>query len=142
MPARGVYLDECVDVALADALRQRGFVAVTTRQAGMLGARDDEQLAHATASGLMMLSHNQGHFRRLHRQFRQHGRAHEGIVLLPHTTPVALLILRVTMMLDWIATLDEYRNRLFTWGTLQDLLDRGYRVPGYTEEDIRSTTGR
>jgi hypothetical protein len=33
-----IYLDEDVDVVVADLLKARGFVAVTTRDAGNLGA--------------------------------------------------------------------------------------------------------
>ena len=39
-----LYLDEDVDVLVADLVRARGFVVVTTRDAGNLGASDLDQL--------------------------------------------------------------------------------------------------
>jgi hypothetical protein len=74
--------------------------------------------------------------------FQKQGRSHAGMMLLSRTAPLARLTLRVTMMLDWIATLDSHRNDLFTWGTLQDLFDEGYRLPGYGDADVRFAIGR
>jgi hypothetical protein len=142
MPSPSVYLDECIDIELAEALNERGFIAVTTLAAGMLGATDREQLIHASARDLLLVTHNRRHFRRLHYEFREEGRGHAGIILLSRTTPLTRLIVRVAMLLDWIATMDDYHNRLFSWGELQDLFDRGYRLPGYGEEDIRHAIGR
>ena len=46
------------------------------------------------------------------------------------------------MMLDWIATLGDYRGRLFRWGDLQYLLTQSYRLPGCDEADVRLALGR
>jgi len=40
-----VYLDEDVDVLVANLLESRGFQATTAQQAGQLGRTDAEQLA-------------------------------------------------------------------------------------------------
>jgi hypothetical protein len=142
MPTPSVYLDECVDIELAGALQQRGFLAVTTAAARMLGATDEDQLVYASAHDLLLVTHNRRHFRRLHRLFQDEGRSHGGMILLSRTTPLTRLTMRVTMLLDWIATLDGYHNRLFTWGSLQDLLDGGFRLPGYSEQDVQFAVGR
>lgn len=42
-----LYLDEDVDVLLADLLRARGFAVQTTREAHQLGRNDADQLAYA-----------------------------------------------------------------------------------------------
>jgi hypothetical protein len=39
------YLDEDVDVLLADLVRARGFEVETTQKAGQIGKSDAEQLA-------------------------------------------------------------------------------------------------
>ena len=44
------------------------------------------------------------------------------------------------MMLDWIAT-QPHESRLFAWGHLQQLLERGFRLPGYSEDDVRDALG-
>ena len=45
-----LYLDEDMDVALATALRQRGFDALTTQEAGNTHRPDEQQLAFAAAA--------------------------------------------------------------------------------------------
>jgi hypothetical protein len=46
------------------------------------------------------------------------------------------------MMLEWIVTHGDPRSRLFSWGTLQELLEQGFRLPGYTEQDVQLALGR
>ena len=142
MPVPAVYLDECIDVRLAEALHQRGFIAVTSLTTGMLGSTDEDQLMYATTHGLMLVMHNRRHFRRLHRLLQEQRRSQGGIILLSRTTTLPRLTMHVTMMLDWIATLDDHRDRLFTWGALQGLFDRGYRLTDYSEQDVRFAIGR
>ena len=62
-----VYLDEDVDVLVADLLRARGFVAITTREAGNLHANDADQLAFAVAQQKTLLTHNRADFEGLAR---------------------------------------------------------------------------
>jgi Domain of unknown function (DUF5615) len=142
MPTPSAYLDECMDIKLAEALHRRGFTAVTTSAARMLGATDEDQLLYAGAQGMVLVTHNRRHFRRLHRLFQEEQRLHGGIILLSRTTPLSRLTMRTTMMLDWIASLDDFHNRLFSWGTLQDLFDDGYDLPGYSDQDVRYAIGR
>ena len=142
MPAPPIYLDECVDYALAEALRQRGFSVFTVRDEGSPGDSDSEQLAYATEHGWVLLSHNSRDFRRLHANYQHHQRPHSGIILLPQRSLLALLTLRATMMLDWLQSLPDYRSQLFTWGQLQSLLERGQRLRGYSEEEHLMAVGR
>lgn len=44
-----LYLDEDVNIMVADLLRSRRFVAETTRDGGQLGKSDREQLEYAIA---------------------------------------------------------------------------------------------
>ena len=69
MAAPAVYLDECVDQPLAEALRERGFTLVTAREAATLALSDVSQLEYATRLGLVILSYNRLHFIRWHRTF-------------------------------------------------------------------------
>lgn len=64
-----LYLDEDVDVLVADLLRARGFVAVTTRDAGQLGSSDQEQLAYAASQAKTFLTHNRADFEALARAY-------------------------------------------------------------------------
>nr|WP_221928679.1 MULTISPECIES: DUF5615 family PIN-like protein [Nostocales] len=44
-----LYLDEDVNVLVADLLKARGFDALTVRDAGQLHASDEEQFAYAVS---------------------------------------------------------------------------------------------
>ncbi len=107
----------------------------------MLGASDERQLEHATSRELVILSHNRRHFRRLHAVYQQQGDPHGGIVLLP-AAPLPWLQVRAAMMLDWAATFQSYRSRIFQWNDLQMELATGYRPTGYSEDDIRLSLGQ
>ena len=142
MAAPPVYLDECVDYALAEALRQRGFSVFTVRDEGFPGDSDPEQLAHAAEHGWLLLSHNSRDFRRLHADYQLHQQHHNGIILLPQRSQLVLLTLRAAMMLDWLQSLPDYRSQLFTWGQLQSQFERGQRLRGYSEEEHLMVVGR
>jgi hypothetical protein len=143
MPLPPLYLDECMDPAMIEPLRQRGFDVISAQLAGQRGANDLEQLNFATRLDRLIISENGKHFRAWHRFFQQQGLRHGGIVIVPQTD-VALETLRVTMMLDWIVTEfpDDHRSRYFGWGHLQSRLEQGYRLPSYSEADLRRVLGR
>ncbi len=142
MPRPSVYLDECVDHALAPALRRRGFAVTTALEQRLLGADDERQLLFAAEHDLVLLSHNWRHFQRWHQTFRQQGWAHGGIVVLPGPSPLPQLSVRAAMLLDWLAMLPNWRSQLFRWGDLQFRLTQGFPMPGYGEDDVRLALGR
>lgn len=139
MPPR-LYLDECVDHRLGRLLAELGHEVLTAQAAGMLGAADDEQLRYATRRDMLIVSHNQRHFRGWHDRILREGGAHGGIVLVPFS-PLALLELRAALLLEWIATFEDLRSRLFRWTDLQQVLAAGYRPAGFTEEQISTALG-
>jgi uncharacterized protein DUF5615 len=51
-----LYLDEDVDVLIAQLIRARGFVVVTTQEAGQLRNNDAEQLAYAVRQHKTLLT--------------------------------------------------------------------------------------
>jgi hypothetical protein len=142
MPAPPVYLDECVDRPISEALRARGFDVLTAIEAGRGEDPDDAQLEYATGTGRVLLSYNRTHFRRLHATWLGIGRQHGGILLIPQAPPVKRRELRAAMLLDWLGTLDDYRSRLFQWNDLQRRLLDGFRLPGYTEDEVGDVVGR
>jgi predicted nuclease of predicted toxin-antitoxin system len=64
-----LYLDEDVNVVLADLLRARGFRVTTTRGAGQLGMTDEGQLAFAARQRKTILTHNRVHFEALSQRY-------------------------------------------------------------------------
>lgn len=137
MPRSGAYLDECVNVYLETRLRVRGFFVTTARDAGMAGASDAEQLTYATPLRSLLVSYDSLDYRRLHRI----SGAHHGIILLRNTN-LDWQELRAAMLLDWVATLPDYRGQLFRWHDLQHLLIGGMRLPGYGVDDVRRALGQ
>jgi len=103
---------------------------------------DESQLRYAAEREVILVTHNEKDFRPLDELFRRYGESHGGILVLPATPPLERLAVRAAMMLIWIGTQSDYRSRLFKWGRLQELLERGYRVSGYDEEAVSFALGR
>jgi hypothetical protein len=78
-----IYTDEDITGKLASALRERGFDAESTAEAGMLSASDDAQLSYASDRGMALLTSNAAHFTQLARQYMEAGRSHSGIIISP-----------------------------------------------------------
>jgi predicted nuclease of predicted toxin-antitoxin system len=105
-----LYLDEDVDVLLADLIRARGFAAVTTRDTGHLGATDLDQLSCAINQHRTFLTHNRDDFESLAREFRETGRHHDGIIVAVRHPPYELLRRLLRILND--VTADEMRDQI------------------------------
>lgn len=132
-----VYVDECVRFDVVIALRERGFVVSSAHNTVMAGKDDTAQLAHSTAIDVVIVTYNRWHFRRRHLQMQPHG----GIAILADVA-LPLQEIRAPMLLDWLATMTDYRSQLFGWGALQQLLIGGFRLDGYTEDEVRRALGQ
>lgn len=60
-----LYLDEDVDVLLADLIRARGFSVSTTRDVQNLHASDEQQLTYAVEQQTTFFTHNRTDFEEL-----------------------------------------------------------------------------
>jgi len=85
-----LYLDEDVDVSVAARLRVSGFDVLTTRDAGNLGRRDEEQLDFAARSDRVFVTHNIQDFMRLAQRWASEGRSHAGIIYVSFEPPGTL----------------------------------------------------
>ena len=103
-----LYLDEDVDVLVADLVRSRGFVAVTTRDANQLGASDVSQLSYAVRQRKTFLTHNHDDFQALAEEFRAADRHHAGIIIAGRH-PSYELLRRLLRILNHI-TADEMHD--------------------------------
>jgi hypothetical protein len=104
------YLDEDVDVLVAELLRSRGFLARTTLEAGRLGSTDEQQLAFAAGEEMAVLTHNRAEFEELAEHYFVAGRTHWGIVISVRRSPYEIAS-RLFGILNSI-TADEMRNQL------------------------------
>jgi len=80
-PFIALYTDEDVTSELAKAVRQRGFSAQSTAEAGMLNVNDEGQLAYAAEHGMTVLTYNARDFLRLAQHYASSGKSHAGIVI-------------------------------------------------------------
>lgn len=89
MTAIRLYLDEDVHHLIAQALRLRGWTALTTHEAGRQGSTDIEQLQFAIVCGHAMLTYNVADFPRLHYELIRNGEHHPGIIVAAQDDPAA-----------------------------------------------------
>lgn len=76
-----IFTDEDVYGAIAPALRQCGFDAVSSPEADRLGATDEEQLEWAATEGRSIVTFNVAHFARLHGARLLDQKHHAGIIV-------------------------------------------------------------
>lgn len=105
-----LYLDEDVNVLLADLIRARGFGVITTREAAKIGSGDAEQLAFAANRGRTLLTHNRADFEALARSYLEDGKTHCGIIIAVRRHPKELAE-RILHLLN-LYTADEMENQL------------------------------
>ena len=105
-----LYLDEDVDVLVAELLAAYGFRATTARDAGFLGKTDAEQLEHAAAHGMAFLTHNRVHFERLALEYFEQGKPHAGIIFAVRRRPHEI-VGRLIKVLDSVSA-GEMREQL------------------------------
>lgn len=105
-----LYLDEDVDVLVAQLVTSHGFDAITSRDAGQLGRNDEEQLAYAVEHKRAFVTHNRTHFEALAEQHFAASLDHFGIIIavrrVPHEIARRLLVILNDM------TADEMKNQL------------------------------
>ena len=105
-----LYLDEDVNVLIADLLRGRGFSAVTTRDESQLQNSDAAQLAYAVSQQKTLLTHNRADFEALAQEYAAKGEKHFGIILATRHSPYEL-VRRLTRILNNV-TADEMENQV------------------------------
>ena len=76
-----LYFDRHIMARLAIDLRSRGYDVLTTEEAGLDTASDEEQLAFATGESRAILTFNTRDFARLHTRWLAAGQSHAGIVV-------------------------------------------------------------
>ncbi|WP_107667692.1 DUF5615 family PIN-like protein [Cyanothece sp. BG0011] len=105
-----VYLDENVDILVAELLLARGFEATTTRKQRMLGKSDEAQLAYTASFKYCLLTYNRVDFEKLHLAYISQKKTHSGIIICPEKSAYEV-VERVVIILDTL-TADEIANQL------------------------------
>jgi len=77
-----IYIDEdAMGTDLVVALRARDVIVTTVREAGLIQASDEQQLAFAAKQASVFYTFNICDFYRIHTQWVRTGRQHAGIIL-------------------------------------------------------------
>ncbi len=100
------YTDEHVAYAVARGLRRRGVDVVTSQEARMLGASDEEQLALAASQGRVIITQDDD-FLRLHARRINHS----GIVYASHQMSIGDIV-RGLMILWRVLSVSEMQNHV------------------------------
>ena len=105
-----LYLDEDVDVLIAQLIRARGFVVVTTQEAGQLQKNDAAQLAYAISQHTTLLTHNRVDFEALAQTYFAADQPHDGIIVAVRRLPreIARRLLRILN----VVTAEEMHNHV------------------------------
>lgn len=105
-----LYLDEDVDILIADILRGYGFSAETTRDAGQLGSSDVAQLEYAVSRQKSLLTHNRADFETLAAAYFEAGQTHHGLILATRHAPHEI-VRRLLLILNHV-TWEEMQNQV------------------------------
>jgi len=100
------HLDEQVDRAIAQGLKQRGIDVTTTPEVGILGAADAEQLAFAISQERVIFTHDED-FLILHQRGLEHygiAYCHQNSRSIGEIVRGLILISEVLELLDMLAS--------------------------------------
>jgi hypothetical protein len=108
-----VYLDRHIKPQLAYDLRRDGFDVLTTQEAAMDTASDEDQFAFATSQHRAVFTFNIRDFAPLHHEWRTSGREHAGIIVSQQLggREYGILLARMRRLLNKL-TAEEMRNNL------------------------------
>lgn len=106
-----LYLDEDIFKDVAQALRMRGFDAVSVHELGRQGFSDTEQLDYAATESRAVFSFNAVDYLALHREYRSSAKAHAGIIVSKQL-PISEVIRRLLKLLNSV-TATEMQNQLW-----------------------------
>ncbi|MGL5793239.1 MAG: DUF5615 family PIN-like protein [Waterburya sp.] len=105
-----LYLDEDVNVLIADLLNAKGFDVLTVRDAGQLQATDEEQLAYAVSQQRALVTHNRSDFEKIIQTYFFTGQKHYGVILAVRHSPQKI-VQRLLAILNQV-TADEIENQV------------------------------
>jgi len=114
-PPLRLYLDEDVDVLLANLLTAHGYDCLTTAAAGRLGSTDEEQLQFAAQDSRILITHNRTDFENLARIWWAAQQDHAGIVLALRRADVYNLARHILPVLRFYDQAGWRNNVLYAW---------------------------
>jgi len=100
-----LYLNEHLSPRLADQLRRHGFDVLSSQEAELLSADDDQQLAFAVSEQRAIVTFNFKDFIIRHEEYMASSKEHWGIVLSTEE-PIGILLHRLLRLLNAVSAKD------------------------------------
>ena len=101
-----IYTNESASVAIAEGLKRRGVDAFSSRDAGNLGLKDEEQLIYATKERVTIFTHDTD-FLQIAARWMDEGRIHYGIIYCHQKTYRIGETIRKLRMLTSVLTSED-----------------------------------
>lgn len=105
-----LYLNEHLSPRLAAQLRKYGFDVVSSQEAEMLSADDEQQLAFAASERRAIITFNFSDFVSLHEKYMAEDEEHWGIIFSTAES-IAVLLHRLLRLLNSVSA-DELKNQI------------------------------
>ena len=105
-----LYLDEDVDVLVAELILSQGFQAITTNEVRRKGEEDPQQLEYAVSQQCAIVTHNRVDFEMLAQQYFADGQTHHGIIIAVQRQPNKIAELLLNILNNFTA--DEMVNQI------------------------------
>jgi len=104
------YLDEDVDVLIAELVRSQNFQVISTDEVGRKGKSDPQQLEYAVNRRSAIVTHNRVDFEELAQQYFHENQTHYGIVIAVQRPPYEIAERLLRILNDFTA--DEMTNQI------------------------------
>ena len=106
-----IYINESVDVAIAEGLKRRGLDAFSAKDTGNLGLTDEEQLVYAGREKAAIFTHDTD-FLRIAARWIEEGRTHYVIIYCHQLSYPIGQCLRKLRMLTSVLTSEDMVNHV------------------------------
>lgn len=105
-----IYLDEDVNILVAEHIRLQEFKALTVTEAGRKGKSDADQLDFATQNGYAILTHNRTDYEDLAQEYFANNQLHYGIIIAVRRPSQEVAARLLNTLNDFTA--DEMKNQI------------------------------
>lgn len=106
-----IYIDENVDIRIAEGLSRRGIKAFSSVEKGKTGAADLEHFQYACDTRAVIFTHDH-HFLEIARKLTKEGKTHYGVIFVEMNKLSLGEIIRRLALYAEILTTEEMVNRI------------------------------
>ncbi len=105
-----LYLDEDVDILVAEIICSKEFYVISTNEMGRKGKSDSQQLKYAVSKKCAIVTHNRVDFEELAKEYFADNKMHYGIIISVQRLPQEISARLLSILNDFTA--DEMKNQI------------------------------